>query len=326
MPYQQRRMEQLVSTISHLDLINIAKRQLSKSRGDVTRSDLFKLLAHKYLHCSVQKLRLARSGELAISEQVIAGFQTDISKLLQDYPFAYVIGETDFFDATYKCQAGVLIPRPDSEVLVEECLSVMYGMLTYRQLSPLNICEIGVGSGALLAAIASHFIKRSDEEVIPDLRLFATDINPLAITLATENFAIQNIKVQLFNCDLLPELHEGMLKMGLPFDVLYSNPPYISEAEWANLSESVKTYEPTTALLATENGLNFYRRILDIAPRYLRKDGYLLFEHGYAQKPALTKLLQTQKYADYKIKKWRQDYHAQDRVLVVQYCPSDYEN
>lgn len=319
-------MEQLVSTVSHLDLINIAKRQLSKSRCDITRSDLCKLLAHKYLHCSVQKLRLAREGELEISDQVIANFQTDIAKLLQDYPFAYVLGETDFFDATYKCQSGVLIPRPDSEVLVEECLSALYAMLANGQPDSLSICEVGIGSGALLAAISSHFTKRSDEEHIPNLHLFATDINPLAITLATENFAIHHIKAQLFNCDLLPKLDEAMLKMHLPFDMLYSNPPYISETEWANLSESVKTYEPKTALIATDNGLNYYRRILNIAPFYLRKNGYLLFEHGYAQKQDLTKLLQAEAYAAYKIKKWRKDYHGQDRVLVLQYCPPDYEN
>lgn len=313
-------------TISYLDLINSAQKRINQKRIDVTRSDLLKLLAHKYLHCSVQKLRLARRQEFVIAEPVYSLFQKDIDKLLAEWPFAYVIGETDFFDASYKCCPGVLIPRPDSEVLVEECLEALGELHSRYSSKSLSVCEIGVGSGALLAALASHFLEQEQGEPHLELKLFATDINPLALSLTKENLSSQNIKAKLYNCDLLPELEQAKQTMSLPFDILYSNPPYISAEEWPTLAKSVREYEPKTALLALEDGLAIYRRILDIAPAYIRQGSYLIFEHGYSQKQALTKLLQVDTYAMYKIKKWRKDYHGQDRVIVIQYSPLDDEN
>lgn len=301
-----------MSFISYLDLINSAKQKLAKCRTDVTRGDLLKLLARKYLYCTEQQLRLARNSEVSLSNEIIAGFQVDITKLCENWPYAYILGTTDFFDATYKCRQGVLIPRPDSEVLVEECLEVLTEIASYKAGESLTVYEIGVGSGALLASIGSHY---SDEK--SELKLFASDINPLALSLAEENLQEQKVEAKLYECDLLPERDV----FNTPIDVLYSNPPYISAREWASLSESVKNYEPEIALLAADNGLAVYRRILDLAPTCLHCGSYLLFEHGYAQKADLTHLLGAEKYAMYQIKKWRQDYHGQDRVLVLQYMP-----
>lgn len=301
-----------MSFISYLDLINSAKQKLTKCRTDVTRGDLLKLLARKYLHCTEQKLRLARNSEVSLSDEIIADFQADVTKLCDNWPYAYIFGTTDFFDDTYKCRQGVLIPRPDSEVLVEECLEVLTEIARYKAGEALSVFEIGVGSGALLAAIGSHYSHGKSE-----LKLFASDINPLALSLAEENLQEQKVEAQLYECDLMP----GRDAFSIPIDVLYSNPPYISAGEWASLSESVKNFEPKTALLAADNGIAVYRRILDLAPTYLHGGSYLLFEHGYAQKADLTHLLEAEKYAMYQIKKWRQDYHGQDRVLVLQYMP-----
>lgn len=305
-------------TVNHLDLIIQAKERLAKDRPDLTRGQLIKLLAHKYLVCSEQKVYLARPGEIALSSQIVTNYEADIAKLLDNWPFAYVLGETDFFDETYKCKEGVLIPRPDSEVLVEECLRVLTDLATSVPQNTLNVCEIGVGSAALLAGIYSHFTVKDKQ-----LRLFASDINPLAIKLSEENLLAKHVPANLWQVDLLPDLDTAKQVGLLPIDLLYSNPPYIAPAEWDDLDQSVKNFEPKNALLAEEEGLAVYRRILDKVrtEKYLRAGAYILFEHGYMQKASLANLLSEPAYSLFKIKKWRQDYHGKDRVLVIQYCP-----
>lgn len=310
---------------TYLQLIKNACLQLRTCRNDITRRDLIILLARKYLQISESQLRLRLYNDEPAAADIGRLFAADIEKLAQDWPLAYVSGFVDFFNSTYKIVPGVLIPRPDSEVLVEEVLEsinsfpksqAQTGTATFArqetvaETAPekLKILEIGIGSGALLAAIAGESAR--------ELELTGTDINPAAIALSRENLACRQVKAHLEEADIFPSLTENERK----YDIIYSNPPYISASEMQTLPASVAAYEPQNALQAAENGLYFYRKILQAAPAYLVNGGYILFEHGYRQKKPLQELLK--KYS-YDVVKWRQDYGGRDRVLVLRYFASE---
>lgn len=310
---------------TYLQLIKNACLQLRTCRNDITRRDLIILLARKYLQISESQLRLRLYDDEPAAADISRLFAADIEKLAQDWPLAYVGGFVDFFNSTYKIVPGVLIPRPDSEVLVEEVLAsinsfpksqAQTGTATFArqetaaETAPekLKILEIGIGSGALLAAIAGESTR--------ELELTGTDINPAAIALSRENLACRQVKAHLEEADIFPSLTKNERK----YDIIYSNPPYISAGEMQTLPASVAAYEPQNALQAAENGLYFYRKILQAAPAYLVNGGYILFEHGYRQKKPLQELL---KNYSYDVVKWRQDYGGRDRVLVLRYFASE---
>lgn len=196
-----------------------------------------------------------------------AAFEAMIARREAREPMQYIIGTAGFMGLELRVQPGVLIPRPDTEILCEEALRhVPAGG---------RVLDIGTGSGALAAAIA---------RLAQGASVTAVDVSDTALAVAAENAARNGVQVRFLKSDCFAAL------AGETFDVIVSNPPYISRAEMAELMPEVRR-EPELALFGGEDGLDFYRRIAREAPAHLNPGGCLLFEIGWQQRDAVAALL-----------------------------------
>lgn len=210
-------------------------------------------------------------------------------------PLQYILGEWEFYGLPFKVNEGVLIPRADTEILVEQCIQLM------REIEEANILDIGTGSGAISIAIANE-LKSS----------FVTgiDINEKAIKLANENKNLNKVENVNF---IVSNLFEKIDK-DFKYDLIVSNPPYISKIEYEALMPEVKNYEPQNALTDLGDGLYFYREISKLAGDYLKDTGYLAYEIGYNQAKDVSKILQDNNFAVLSIAK---DYGGNNRVIIA---------
>ena len=182
-------------------------------------------------------------------------------------PMQYILGSTGFMGLDFHVEPGVLCPRPDTEILCEEAL---------RRLTPgARVLDIGTGSGALAVSIA---------RLGRDASVTAVDVSDTALEIARGNAERNGVRVRFVKSDCFSAL------AGEEFDMIVSNPPYISREEMAQLMPEV-CQEPELALFGGEDGLDFYRRISREAGGYLKEGGCLLFEIGWQQKDAVSELL-----------------------------------
>ena len=197
-------------------------------------------------------------------------YQEKISRRAGHEPIQYIIGEQEFYSLAFRVTPAVLIPRPETEHLVEAALA----RLPHNQ--PIRIADIGTGSGAIAVALA---------HALPQARITALDISPAALAVARENAARHQVadRIDFRESDLL-----GALR-GAAFGAIVSNPPYVSTKE--ELEPQVRDYEPATALYAGEQGLDIYRRLIPQAHAALKPNGWLMMEIGHGQREAITGLL-----------------------------------
>jgi release factor glutamine methyltransferase len=187
-------------------------------------------------------------------------------------PLAYILGTRPFFGLTLRVTPDVLIPRPETEILVEVALAEI------ARTGARRVVDVGTGSGAIAVAIAAH---------APEVRVFATDISPAALAVARENAAVCGVaaRITFFEGDLL----EPVAALA-PFDIIVSNPPYIAPEEVARLEPEVRDYEPHVALGTHPDPLHFHRRLSVEAPPLLAPGGLLAVEIGIGQADAVTRL------------------------------------
>ena len=210
-------------------------------------------------------------------------------------PLQYILGEWEFYGLPFKVRENVLIPRPDTEILVEQCIQLM------REIEEPNILDIGSGSGAISIAIANELKSSS---------VTGVDINEDAIELANENKVLNKVEnVNFMKSDLFEKLDEDF-----KYDLIVSNPPYITKEEYETLMPEVKNYEPQNALTDLGDGLYFYREISKKAGAYLKDTGYLAFEIGYKQAKDVSKILEDNNFAILSVVK---DYGGNDRVVLA---------
>lgn len=230
-----------------------------------------RLLLAELLDCSPVEIPL--KGQVELSAESITRFWDWHARLQQAEPPQYILQKAWFYGLELKVNPSVLIPRPETEGLVE---------LALRLIRPdAGILEIGTGSGAIAIALATH---------LPQAAILATDSSPAALELARRNAPAHGCHIDFHLCDLFPDTRDS-------FDLIISNPPYISEDEFASLEPRVRDYEPRQALLAKQDGLEFYHRILRGAKERLAPGGRVLFEHGATQKAAIRHLAQTLGYS-----------------------------
>ena len=210
-------------------------------------------------------------------------------------PLQYILGEWEFYGLPFKVRENVLIPRPDTEILVEQCIQLM------REIEEPNILDIGSGSGAISIAIANELKSSS---------VTGVDINEDAIRLANENKVLNKVEnVNFIKSDLFEKLDEDF-----KYDLIVSNPPYITKDEYETLMPEVKNFEPKNALTDLGDGLYFYREISKKAGAYLKDTGYLAFEIGYKQAKDVSKILEDNNFAILSVVK---DYGGNDRVVLA---------
>ncbi len=208
-------------------------------------------------------------------------------KRLFGIPLQYILGYTEFMSLKFFVDEYTLIPRQDTEILAEEII----------KLAPQSVLDIGTGSGALGISIG-HYVKNTDVTCL--------DISPGALAIAKKNAAVNGVNAAFLLMDIMQEAPEGK------FSCIVSNPPYIKSRDMAGLQREVRCYEPASALDGGEDGLDFYRRITDIAPELLTDGGVLSFEVGFDQAEAVAELMEKSFEDIRKIK----DLCGVDRVVI----------
>ena len=211
--------------------------------------------------------------ELAPGQQSL--YENNLGRRLQHEPIQYITGQQEFYGLTLKVAPAVLIPRPETEHLVETVLKLL------STNEPLKIADIGTGSGAIAIALAVH---------LPHAEITALDISTEALTVAAANAHVHNVAdhIRFLQSDLLSALdHEaGTL------DAIVSNPPYVPGTDRDTLHPQVRDHEPAAALFAGETGLDIYRRLIPQAYNALKPNGLLGLEIGHGQQEAIASLLQ----------------------------------
>jgi release factor glutamine methyltransferase len=213
----------------------------------------------------------------------------------------YILGKTEFMGLEFRVTPDVLVPRPETELLVETAVS--YASAVQSAAAPLNILDIGTGSGCIAVSIA-----RSLESV----KITATDISHAALGVARTNALHLGVedKIQFLRSDLFPPQSS---KAGL-YDLIISNPPYIRTGDISGLSPEVRS-EPFAALDGGPDGLRFYRAIISNAYRYLAPHGALILELGFDQAGAVRQIVEDSK--NYRVKEVIRDYNNIQRVIVA---------
>lgn len=219
-----------------------------------------------------------------------------VEKRKNKMPIKYILGETEFMGLDFNVEEGVLIPRGDTEVLVEELLSII------SEEDELNVCDLCSGSGAIGISLASYRKKINVEEI---------DLYEIPERITKKNIIKHGLedRVKFIKSDLLKE----PISQGKKYDIIVSNPPYIKADEISNLMDDVKKYEPHTALDGGDDGLLFYKRIIEESKITLNNGGILAFEIGYDQGEEVSDLMREVGFYNIKLVK---DLAGLDRVVL----------
>lgn len=257
--------------------------------------------AVKQLLCHVldiSAISFAASPDSLIYEPQQEAFEKVFQDYLNGKPVAYIVGDVYFYGLILKVTPDVLIPRYETEELVEW---VNYHIRKSNLTAPV-IADIGTGSGNIALALKNQF---------PSANVYGVDISPKALAVAKLNSEKTKLSVNWIEGDLVVPL----VQQGIKIDFLVSNPPYVAQGD--EVDPSVIQYEPHLALYADENGLANYRKILEAVPQVVKKEGFIFFEIGAAQRDGIlelvTKLLPNSSCEIHK------DMAGKDRIVVIQY-------
>ncbi len=262
-----------------------------------TRYEVRLLLSH-YLHLSTAAL-LTRQDEKA-PQDALEAFLKAIARRKNDEPIAYILGEWEFMGIPINLNSSTLIPRQDTELLAETAIEE-----AVKTDAPIRILDLCTGSGCIIISLGVHIQRLRPQK---PLVLVAADVEPKVAPVVRENAERANIAVDFRLGDLFDAVRQDEC-----FDLIVSNPPYISKEEMGTLMRDVAVYEPHLALYGGEDGLDFYRRIIHESPRHLNADGMLMLEIGDTQGESVRKLLETNGFTEVNILK---DYAGNDRVAV----------
>lgn len=220
--------------------------------------------------------------ERKVSRKEERDFYKLTSKRLAGFPLAYLTGTKEFWSIPFRVSSGVLIPRPETELVVEKVLELvaqnravdlMNQVRTNQAASPEVIVDIGTGCGNIAVSLAKE---------LPQARIFATDNSRKPLKVARLNSSLlETDNITFAGGSLFSPLRRFRLMNKCDFIV--SNPPYVSEKEWTNLSGEIRNHEPKKALVAGETGLEVIKELIKGSPRFLKNGGYLVFEIGESQ-------------------------------------------
>lgn len=248
----------------------------------------------------ISKARYYGNPEAGMEEEEVLRYRDVIRQRAKRIPLQHITGEQEFMGFSFQVNEHVLIPRQDTETLVEEALGVLKPKM--------EILDLCTGSGCILLSL----LKLGEKQGIAGLKGTGADISREALKVAEENgrrLEIPGDQLAWVRGDLFEKL-EG------PFDLLVSNPPYIPSGELSGLQEEVRLHDPALALDGHEDGLYFYRRIAAEAGKYLRDGAFLMLEIGWDQGEAVRGLLEAAGYQEVEVKK---DLSGNDRVVRGRY-------
>jgi release factor glutamine methyltransferase len=284
-----------------LELLNWSNSYLRDHRIENPRLNAELLLAHS-LNLSREGLYIHLHGQ--VQEKERETLERMIERRIKGEPLQYILEHQEFWSFDFKVNRHVLIPRPESELLVEQALSILSkdSFETTR-----FVLELGTGSGAIAISLAKE---------LKEVFWVATDISRDALVLAMENAKSAGVihHIEFVNGDLFAPFR--FFRGRKPFDLILSNPPYINRSEIPGLPREVKDHEPISALDGGEDGLEFYRSVTSQAPFYLRKGGWLLLEVGQGQGSKVSDMIE--KGGCFNMPELIRDFSGIERVVKTQ--------
>lgn len=279
-------------------LLNLATKMLKSKEIDTARLDSQLILGNVL---NKDKIYLMINSSEEVEKEKEEEFLNLINKRMENMPVRYILGEVDFMGLDFYIEEGVLIPRSDTEVLVEEVLKII------GEDEKLYVCDLCSGSGAIGISLAYY-----RKNIMVDL----IDFYEKPEKISKKNIIKNNLEnqVKFIKSDLLKEPIKELKK----YDIIVSNPPYIKEDVIETLMDDVKNYEPRSALSGGDSGLIFYERIVEESKKVLKENGILAFEIGYDQGDSVSNIMKNNGYIDIKVVK---DLAGLDRVVIGRFSP-----
>ena len=261
--------------------------QLKKNEITSPKQNAETIISHVL---QMKRLDIYLQPEKEISEAQLKIILEITTRRKKHEPLQYILGETEFYGYKFKVSNSVLIPRPETELLVEKII--------HEEKNLNSILDIGTGSGAIIIALA----KNLDTENID-----AVDISESALKIAQQNADLNNVEINFFRSDIYENINDK-------YDLIISNPPYISQDEYELLPKEIKDHEPRSALHAENNGLYFYKKILQNAKEHLTEFGKIYFEIGYDQAEKITGIAKENGFSKIQVFK---DLNGFDRIMRI---------
>jgi release factor glutamine methyltransferase len=278
--------------ITVLEALNLSTEYLNKKGIESARLNAELMLAH-ILNC--KRLQLYLMFDRPLDENELSLYREFLARRAKREPLQYILGEVEFYNIKLKVNQDVLIPRPETELLVEKIVK------DYSHKNDFKFLDIGIGSGNISIALLVN---------LPNSQGVGIDISDSALALAKSNAEFNLVK------DRLELIHFDILKNDIQllgkFDAVISNPPYVSSEDFETLEPELKVYEPHIALTDFYNGLTFYRKIISIADRLLKEEGKVYFEIGKGQSNEVKALMENSTIKNLNIIK---DYQGIERII-----------
>ena len=242
----------------------------------------------------MDRIHIITEGDKVLTDEQLEHFNRCVNRRLKNEPTAYIIGNREFMGLDFCVENGVLIPRPDTEILVERVIEEVK-----KKNGNALVAEVGAGTGCISISIAKY----------TNAVCRCTDINPNAVKLARRNAELNDVSDRAI-------FYDGDIFKGLPenekYDIIVSNPPYINKADMETLMPDVKDYEPSNALFGGDDGMDFYRKIASDGFELLNDGGSIFFEIGYDEADGVSGILRNNGYTDIEVLK---DLSGLDRVV-----------
>lgn len=278
--------------ITVLEALNLSTEYLTKKGIESARLNAELMLAH-ILNC--KRLQLYLMFDRPLDENELSVYREFLARRAKREPLQYILGEVEFYNIKLKVNPDVLIPRPETELLVEKIIK------DFSDKSDFKFLDIGIGSGNISIALLVN---------LPGSAGTGIDISDSALALANCNAESNSVKdrLKLIRFDILKDDIQSLGK----FDAVISNPPYVSSEDFETLEPELKVYEPQIALTDFYNGLTFYRKIISIADNLLKENGKVYFEIGKGQSNEIKTLMENKRINKINIIK---DYQGIDRII-----------
>lgn len=278
--------------ITVLEALNLSTEYLSKKGIESARLNAELMLAH-ILNC--KRLQLYLMFDKPLDENELSVYREFLVRRVKREPLQYILGEVEFYNIKLKVNPNVLIPRPETELLVEKIIR------DFSDKSDFKFLDIGIGSGNISIALLVN---------LPNSAGIGIDISDSALALANSNAESNSVKnrLELIHFDILKD----DIRLLGKFDAVISNPPYVSSEDFETLEPELKVYEPQIALTDFYNGLTFYRKIISVADNLLKENGKVYFEIGKGQSNEIKTLMENKRINNINIIK---DYQGIDRII-----------
>ena len=258
------------------ELMKSAMEHLQRNGFEDARLNVELLLAHAL---DLQRIQLYLHFDRPLTSEELKQFRALYERRLKREPVQYIIGSTSFMGLHFTVDSRVLIPRPETETLIEQAILLCQ---RYPSDSPIQVLEVGTGSGNIAVSIAKY---------IKHAHVTAIDISKDALNVAEENARKHSVdsQIQFLEIDVFDRVEEVFRKR---FDLLVSNPPYVPKDEWEQLQMEVRDFEPSVALTDGKDGFKFYHRLIGVIPALLKSGGGIVLEVGFNQAEKVARELQ----------------------------------